>query len=368
MSVFSPPHSQLGLGSSGALARGGRARDRGSWWKGLQRLASDQRTLRVATIAFLVVLVAGLLVEVPGLAGVAHRIEHIRVAWIALAIALELASAISFVVLFRLFFDRLDGRNGRALAWTSQGSGALLPGGGAGGLAIGAALTRLAGAPTRWIVRRSAGLFFLSAGVSSLALIGSGIALLAGAGGPHDFLRVVVPTSVAAIGTLSIAMLPTLLGSGSRGPRWLRVLADGVREAEHELFTRRPSWRLLGAIGYLGFDVAVLWVMLRALGNAPSVAVVTLAYSVGYVANSLPVPGGIGVLDAGLTAALVLYGVSPVHAAAAVIVYHAIAFWLPGLGGLIAYLRLRPRLLRPNTNAAATVGATTLTSLEGGTR
>jgi uncharacterized membrane protein YbhN (UPF0104 family) len=316
----------------------------------------------------LVVLVAALLIEVPGLTGVAHRIEHVQPGWIALAVALELASATSFVVLFRRFFDRLNGSDGRALAWTTQGSGALLPGGGAGGLAIGAALTRFAGAPTGWAVRRSAGLFFLSAGVSSVALIGSGIALLAGAGGPHDFLRVVLPTSVAAIATLAIALLPLILGSGRRGPRWLGVVTDGVREAEHELFTRKPSWRLLGAIGYLGFDIAVLWVMLRALGNAPGVAVVMLAYSVGYVANSLPVPGGVGVLDAGLTAALVLYGVSPVHAAAAVIVYHAIAFWLPGLGGLIAYLRVRPRLLRPNTDAVARVQPTARNVLEGAIR
>ena len=75
-------------------------------------------------------------------------------------------------------------------------------------------------------------------------------------------------------------------------------------------------------------------------------SLLTLGYSIGYAANSLPIPGGIGVLDAGLTGALVLYGVSPVHAAAAVIVYHAIAFWVPGLGGLLAYLRLRPRLLQ----------------------
>lgn len=112
------------------------------------------------------------------------------------------------------------------------------------------------------------------------------------------------------------------------------------------MFNRRPSWRLLGALGYLGFDVAVLWVALKAQGHAPSAAVVVLAYSIGYAASSLPVPGGIGVLDAGLTGALVLYGVSPVHAAAAVLMYHAIAFWVPALGGLCAYLRLRPRLLQ----------------------
>jgi uncharacterized membrane protein YbhN (UPF0104 family) len=27
-----------------------------------------------------------------------------------------------------------------------------------------------------------------------------------------------------------------------------------------------------------------------------------------------------------------------------VLVYHAIAFWIPSLGGMLAYTRLRPRL------------------------
>jgi uncharacterized membrane protein YbhN (UPF0104 family) len=71
-----------------------------------------------------------------------------------------------------------------------------------------------------------------------------------------------------------------------------------------------------------------------------------LAYSIGYLANTLPIPGGIGVLDAGLTGALVLYGASPVHAASAVLLYHAVALWVPGLGGFYAYVRLRPRLVQ----------------------
>ena len=103
-------------------------------------------------------------------------------------VALELGSAVSFVVVFRLFFDRLPAGDARALAWTEQGSGALLPGGGADGLAIGAFLIRLTGVPLRWIVRRSAGLFFLGGLISSMALIGGGVALIAGAAGPHDFL------------------------------------------------------------------------------------------------------------------------------------------------------------------------------------
>jgi len=212
-------------------------------------------------------------------------------------------------------------------------------------------------------VRRSAGLFFLGGLMSSMALFGAGVALIAGAAGPRDFLRVVLPTVVATVGTLLIAALPWLLASRERVPRWLSVLAAGVREAEVTTFNRRPSWRLIGAVGYLGFDIAVLWVTLRGLGHAPSVPVVMLAYSIGYAANSLPIPGGVGVLDAGLTGALVLYGVSPVHAAAAVIIYHAIAFWIPGLGGLLAYLRLRPRLIGAATPTSVQA---TNTPLEGG--
>jgi uncharacterized membrane protein YbhN (UPF0104 family) len=315
---------------------------------------------RLATTGLLVALSVALLAEVPGLRGVLPEIGDISPGWIAAALALELASAVSFVVVFRLFFDRLEARDARALAWTAQGSGALLPGGGAGGLAIGGWLISLTGAPLRWIVRRSAGLFFLSALVSTAALVGAGVALMAGAPGPHDRATVVLPTVFVAIGTLLVAALPAMLRSRPNPPRWITAVATGVREAEQTTFNRHPSWRLLGALGYLAFDIAVLWVLLRAVGHSPSVAVVVLAYSIGYAANSLPIPGGIGVLDAGLTGALVLYGVSPVHAAAAVIVYHAIAFWVPGLGGILAYLRLRPRLLRaggpPPANLQPTPG------------
>jgi uncharacterized membrane protein YbhN (UPF0104 family) len=317
-------------------------------------------------MGLLVALGVALLAEVPGLRGVLREIGEIGPGWIAVSVALELASAISFVVVFRLFFDRLEGRDARALAWTAQGSGALLPGGGAGGLAIGGWLISLTGAPLRWIVRRSAGLFFLSALVSTSALVGAGVGLMAGAPGPHDRPTVVLPTVLVAVGTLLVAALPAMLRSRTGAPRWIAAIATGVREAEQMTFNRHPSWRLFGALGYLGFDIAVLWVLLRAVGQPPSVAVVVLAYSIGYAANSLPIPGGIGVLDAGLTGALVLYGVSPVHAAAAVIVYHAIAFWVPGLGGVLAYLHLRPRLLRAGTPASVDLLATpeTLASKE----
>ena len=49
-------------------------------------------------------------------------------------------------------------------------------------------------------------------------------------------------------------------------------------------------------------------------------------------------------LDGGLVAALIVYGISPIDATAAVLVYHAIAFWVPGLGGLLGLALLRQEL------------------------
>jgi len=84
---------------------------------------------QLTTLALLVALGLALLASVPGLRDVLDRIGDISPVWLALAVLAELASDVSFVVLFRRFFDRLDARDARALAWTEQATGALLPGG-----------------------------------------------------------------------------------------------------------------------------------------------------------------------------------------------------------------------------------------------
>jgi uncharacterized membrane protein YbhN (UPF0104 family) len=301
---------------------------------------------RLATAGLLVALGISLMLSVPALRPVLRAISEISPLWIAAAVALELASCVSFVIIFRLFFDRVGGRDARALAWTEMASGALLPGGGAGGLAIGGWLMHLTGAPTRWIVRRSSGLFFLTSAVNSAAVIGAGLLLLAGAAGPHDFARAGLPVLLAGAATLIVLALPWIAHHRRRTvPVWFDGVVVGIRDAEQTAAHR--SWRLLGALGYPGFDMGVLWVAFSAVGASPPLPGLVLGYSIGYLANTLPIPGGIGVLDAGLSGALLLYGAAPDHVIAAVLVYHAVAFWIPSLGGLIAYALLRPRVTDP---------------------
>jgi hypothetical protein len=92
---------------------------------------------RVTIVALLSAAIVTLVVAVPGLRGVGEQISHMDASWMIAAVVLELGSCAAFVVVFRLFFDELPAGAACELAWTEQGAGALLPGGGVGALAVG---------------------------------------------------------------------------------------------------------------------------------------------------------------------------------------------------------------------------------------
>jgi uncharacterized membrane protein YbhN (UPF0104 family) len=306
--------------------------------------ALDEHALRKRLITLLLLGLCGLaaLLAVPDFQPVLNEITDMNPALVAAAIVLEVASCMSFVVIFRMFFAPVPAPAARELAWTQMGSGALLPGGGIGSLAVGGWLLHLIGMPTRQIVQRSSGLFFLTSAINVMTLAAGGLVLLLGLGaGPHDLLHAGLPV-IIALGAIAMVLGVPRLSRRRTRARWLDDIGAGIPAARQAL--ARPSWRLAGALGYLLLDIAVLWTTLAAVGPAPPVAPLVVAYLAGYLANAIPVPGGFGVLDAGLVGALTLYGLPVTHAAAAVLVYHAIAFWIPSLGGGVAYSRLRRRL------------------------
>jgi uncharacterized membrane protein YbhN (UPF0104 family) len=308
---------------------------------------NSQITRRVACVVLLSAAMGSLLLAVPGLQGVARHIAHLNGRWVVVALALELGSCIGFVVIFRLFFDELPAGAARELAWTEEASGALLPGGGLGALAIGGLLLRRVGVSTRRIVEGSSALFFVTSAVNVAALVGAGTLVAVGvASGPGDILGAAIPI-LGGVGAAALVLaVPTVARRRPqrRQPGWLLDLCTGIDEARGAL--RRPSWRLLGAVGYLAFDIAALGATFAATGRPIPVAALVLGYLIGYLANLIPVPGGFGVLEGGLAGTLIAYGAPAGQAAAAVIVYHAVAFWMPSIGGLIGYTLLRRRLDR----------------------
>jgi uncharacterized protein (TIRG00374 family) len=127
-------------------------------------------------------------------------------------------------------------------------------------------------------------------------------------------------------------------------------LAESIRDTEK--FLSSGGWGTIGAVAYLAFDIMVLWVCFLAFGDPPHAAALVLGYQIGYLANAVPIPGGIGALDAGLVGALVLYGVDATSATAAVLVYHAIWLFVPLVIGTAAFLLLQRNMDEPLPDVA----------------
>jgi len=98
-----------------------------------------------------------------------------------------------------------------------------------------------------------------------------------------------LPAAAVGAGVIAAALL--LARSGSER-RIARDAAAGIRRAIE--LVRGHDARLLGAVGWWAFDIAVLWSCLEAFGDAPSAAVTVTAYFVGMLGNLLPLPGGVG--------------------------------------------------------------------------
>ena len=106
----------------------------------------------------------------------------------------------------------------------------------------------------------------------------------------------------------------------------------------------RGGIAVVGAIGFWAAQIGILWASFKAFGVEVPLAVVVQAFFLGMVANLIPLPGGVGGVDAGLLGAFALFGVS--HVFAPVLLYRVLAFWLPIPPGIVAFLQLRKTVQR----------------------
>jgi uncharacterized protein (TIRG00374 family) len=320
--------------------------------------AVGPRRLRRAVLKLgaVVVVVVVLVTLLPGLGELRERFAHASAGWIVVGCALEVLSCLAYVLAFRrVFCIRMSRRTSYKIAMSELGADSLLPVGGAGGLALGAWALRRGGMPTKEIADKTVAFFLLTSvpNVAGLALLGIGLAvhLLPG---KANIALTVIPAVVAIVAvalTLLLGRLMRRLQTRSEGGRRtrvgpaLRATADGIDEAVRLLRTGDP-WLLGGVIGYMVFDIMVLWASFRAIGSTPEFATVSIAYVIGQLGNLIPIPGGIGGVELGLIGALVLYGLPAVTSTAAVLLYRVIELWVPGLLGLAAFVQLRAMLRR----------------------
>jgi uncharacterized protein (TIRG00374 family) len=313
--------------------------------------------IRLGALIVVSVMVVTLL---PGLGQLRSRFAHARPIWLAVACALEVLSVLAYVPAFRaVFCTEMSWGASYKIAVAEEGAGSLFPFGGAGSLALGVWALRRAGMPAAEVARKTVAFFLLTSvlPVATLALLGVGLATGVLPGNASVLLTVVpAAAAVGAIaGTLALGRLSrrieTRVSGRTDGSRLaqlapvLRAAADGVDEAMRQLRHGDPLL-LLGLVGYLVFDILVLWASFRAVGSAPELTIVWMGYLIGQLGNWLPVPGGIGGVEGGLIGFLVLYGLQAVTATAAVLLYRVIELWIPAVLGTIAFVQLRALLRR----------------------
>jgi uncharacterized membrane protein YbhN (UPF0104 family) len=310
------------------------------------------RSVRVLGTAIVGVVSLGVLLWVAPPGQVIKSIGDMNPLWLLAALALEVGSCLSYVIVFRRFFPDPPRRVGRQVAWITMGASAVLPGGNLTSPATIGWLLRNHGIGARRLVERCGALlsFLILFGFAVNGLAGA--SLLAGIGtGPHDLEHAGIPILVSLF-VIGSALAVMLIGRRYQGrfATTAHSIAASLEGGWQSL--SNPHWRLLGAVGFQCLDIAALWAACRATGHHLGALALAVAYFIGYVATLIPMPAGLAVLDSGLAGALVLYGFSPAASVSAVLAYHAISIWVPGLGGLVAWL---PTRLRRLTDSAPTV-------------
>jgi uncharacterized protein (TIRG00374 family) len=313
-----------------------------------------RRLLQVVALLAALVLVALL---APGLGEVRERLGDLAPGWIAAAVLLELASCGSYVLMFRpIFCRRMSWRTSAQIAWSELGAGALVPASGAGGLALGAWILHRGGMPADRIARRSVAFFLIKSSVNFVAVAVVGTLLAVGLVGPDLSLLLTALPAALSVAVIALVLAIPRLGPGrdaapgeSRMRRAVvaarRAVIGGTAEAV-EILRSRDVTVVAGAIGYWAFDNAVLWATFHAVGADVPISVVMMGYLIGQLGGLLPLPGGVGGIDGGLFGTLVVYGAPVAATAAAVLAYRVILFWLPLIGGAIAFFGLRRALDR----------------------
>lgn len=296
-----------------------------------------------------------LLIGVPGLNTAAKRIAHANTGWILAGVGLEVLSCVGYVILFGLVFGRLGRSLSSRLSLAELAVNSVVSVSGLAGIALGAWVLRTRGVSVERIAKRSVLIFVLTSAVNVGAVLVIGVLMWLGVvpGSRNPLLTLVPATAalVAILGTLAAAAWARRAAAArklehGRVAVALTAVSGGVHDAL--ALIRAHDWRLLGAVGYWLFDNLALYACLAAFGHAPSFWVVAMAYLVGMLANSVPVPGGFVAVEGGLVGMLLLFGTRPASVViAAVVVYRAISLWIPAVIGSIAFLSLRGEIGKP---------------------
>jgi uncharacterized membrane protein YbhN (UPF0104 family) len=322
-------------------------------------LRTGERWLRKAGLRLVGYLILAYLVIklIPGLRETLEDLERLSLPWLAAVLGLEVLSETGFVISWHAIVDpdsslgrRANARIDVRLAWAQLGAGMFVPGGSLSSVGAGAWLLHRLGMPFKLIAERQLSLSFLNTAIDALALVVVGVGLATGVlSGEGNLALTLLPAALAALGIVAALLAAAHAKRRAPAPSSHRrvdaavsTLADAVQDTGRLLVHRAGLRSVVGALGYLCFDVLVLYTALVAIHAhpQPTFGVVVMAYIIGALGGSVPLPASLGTV-AGIVGMLIVYGTGHDAAVAAVVLYQAVGLLVPIVGGGVAYLLLR---------------------------
>ena len=309
-----------------------------------------KKLIRGGIIAGVLVAVAvGIISLLPGLGGVRSAIAAASGGWVAGAAAIQLVGIAGAVVFVQLVFADVSQRLTWKMGGAQMAANVLLPTG--GNTAVGYWTLSSIGWGLERFAERTAVAIIAPTAPNVLLIIVFGLGMGLGLfGGPNDWWLTFLPAAIA-ITIIVVAIWAARWGhrlAARTHRRWLhevlRVLSTGVTGTVEVL--RRRNWRVLGTWAEILCAIGALWATLIAVGEHLPFAVVAMGYLIGQLAQVVPIPGGIGAIDAGVIGALVLYGADVDQATAGELIAHTLALLLPLLVGMIPFALLPGEIRR----------------------
>lgn len=294
------------------------------------------------------------------------RVSSVAPAWLGAILLCEVLSFASAIALQRIAL-RTDAWFGVA---TSQLAGnamsQIVPGGAAAGATVQLRMLGQCGADTATAISgftafsllQTASVLFLPVLTLPPILFGApvnrGLAQTA-------FLGIAGFFVVAGLGAILLTTDPLLrvIGRAAQAVRnrLLRKRAKLTGLPDQLVFERNEIREVLGerwraALVFttfrIGFDFLALLAALAAVGGLPRPSLALLAYTAASLLAMIPItPGGLGLVEAGLSGTLALAGVPPAKAVLATLLYRLASYWLPILAGPVAYALFRRRYRQP---------------------
>lgn len=140
---------------------------------------------------------------------------------------------------------------------------------------------------------------------------------------------------ILVIGVIVTIVMLSRFGRSVIRP-WIETAAVKVRESIADLLARPAKLAQLFGGALLGklANIVAFWASAAAFGVDMSFPKAGALYIIATtIGSAVPTPGGVGGVEAALTAALIAYGVDNATAAAIVLFFRTLTFWLPTLPG-----------------------------------